>query len=79
MREWLKNSREAKGYTMKEMAQKLDISECYYCAIENGSRQKKMDIALASSLASALGIPIFEIVQHENAWIALANSEAPTQ
>ena len=78
MREWLKNCREAKGYTMKEMAQKLDISECYYCAIENGSRQKKMDISLASSLASALGIPIFEIVQHEKTWLAQANSEATT-
>ena len=65
MREWLKECREAKGYTMKEMAQRLDISECYYCAIENGSRQKKMDIALASSLAYVLGIPISEIVQYE--------------
>ena len=66
MREWLKNCREAKGYTMKVMAQKLDISECYYCAIESGSRQKKMDIALASSLASILDIPIAEIVRHES-------------
>ena len=66
MREWLKNCREAKGYTMKVMARKLDISECYYCAIESGSRQKKMDIALASSLASILDIPIAEIVRHES-------------
>lgn len=66
MREWLKNCREAKGYTMKEIAQKLDISECYYCAIENGSRQKKMDIALASSLASVLDVPIAEIVRYES-------------
>lgn len=65
MREWLKECREAKGYTMKEMSQRLDISECYYCAIENGSRQKKMDIALASSLAYVLGVPISEIVQYE--------------
>lgn len=66
MREWLQKCREAKGFTMKKMAQKLDISECYYCAIENGSRQKKMDIALASSLAAVLDIPIAEIVRYES-------------
>ena len=66
MREWLKKCREAKGYTMKEMSQKLDISECYYCAIENGSRQKKMDIVFASALASVLNIPIAEIVRYES-------------
>lgn len=66
MREWLEKCREAKGYTMKEMAQKLDISECYYCAIENGTRQKKMDIALASALASILDLPITEIVRYES-------------
>ena len=76
MREWLKKCREAKGCTMKEMAQKLDISECYYCAIENGSRQKKMDIALASSLASVLNIPIAEIVRYE-AEMDVASNNAP--
>ena len=41
MREWLKNSRKEKGITMSELASKLDISESYYCLIENGERQKR--------------------------------------
>lgn len=65
MRMWLKKCRESKGYTMKEMATKLDISEGYYCAIENGSRQKKMDLALVAALAVALEISIHAIVQYE--------------
>lgn len=63
MREWLKTLRMDKGYTMKEMGVKLDISESYYCAIENGDRQKKMDVTLASGLAMIFGVPIARIVE----------------
>lgn len=66
MREWLKNARTEKNLTMKEMGSKLGISENYYCSIENGTRQKKMDIALASALASILDLPIAEIVRCES-------------
>lgn len=66
MRKWLKEHREAKGLSMKEIAEKLDISESYYCSIENGHRQKNMDIALAASLSSILDIPIVVIVRYES-------------
>lgn len=65
MREWLKNSRTEKGLTMKDMGVKLGISESYYCSIEAGVRQKKMDLTLVAALSSILGIPIADIVQHE--------------
>ena len=65
MRKWLKEHRESNGYTMKELADKLDISESYYCAIENGSRQKRMDLALVAALSATLDIPISVIVQNE--------------
>lgn len=65
MREWLKNLRNEKGLTMKEMGTKLGISESYYCAIENGERQKKMDIVLVSGLSSALGVPVAKIMRYE--------------
>lgn len=65
MREWLKNLRTEKGLTMKEMGAKLGISESYYCAIENGERQKKMDIVLASGISSALGISLAKIMTLE--------------
>lgn len=67
MREWLKNLRTEKGLTMKDMGQKLCISESYYCAIEQKNRQKKMDIALASGISAIFGIPIAEVVAMDEA------------
>lgn len=65
MRKWLKVLREDKGLTMKEMGKKLGISESYYCSIENGTRQKKMDMTLAAGLSAVLSVPVAEIVRHE--------------
>lgn len=65
MREWLKDARTKAGLTMKEVGEKLGISESYYCAIEKGERQKKMDMLVASGLSAVLDIPISEIVQME--------------
>ena len=48
---------------MKNMAEKLGISESYYCAIENGERQRKMDMLLASGLSAILEVPVSRIVQ----------------
>lgn len=66
MREWLKEAREKKGFTMKQMGEKLNITESYYCAIEAGTRQRKMDITLAYGLSAALGMSVMEIVNLEN-------------
>lgn len=65
MREWLKTLRVENSLTMKDMGGKLGISESYYCAIENGERQKKMDMLLASSLATIFRIPVSEVVALE--------------
>lgn len=67
MRDWLRAMRIEKKYTMKEMGDKLNISESYYCAIENGDRQKKMDITFAASLAEIFSVPISAIVLFETA------------
>lgn len=66
MREWLKSARTEKNLTMKEMSSKLGISESYYCSIENGIRQKKMDLGLVAALASILEIPMEKIAQLES-------------
>jgi transcriptional regulator with XRE-family HTH domain len=65
MRLWLKEARTNKGLTMKDIASKLGISESYYCAIENGERQKNMDLTLVSGLSAALGISVSRIVKYE--------------
>ena len=79
MREWLKNARTEKNLTMKEIGSKLGISESYYCAIENGTRQRKMDYALVAALSAILEMPIDAIAQFEKVWLSHVNSEAPTQ
>lgn len=65
MREWLKTARREKKLTMKDMAAALGISESYYCAIENGERQKRLDIMVASTLAEVLGVSVAEIIRQE--------------
>ena len=74
MREWLKNARSEKNLTMKEMGAKLGISESYYCAIENGTRQKRMSYALVAALAAILGLTVDEIARYEKEWSGLAAS-----
>ena len=65
MRVWLKDARKAKKMTMKDIASKLGISESYYCCIEKGTRQEKMDLVLVGGLSAALGIPVSKIIQME--------------
>ena len=65
MRDWLLNERKAKGMTQLEVAQQLGISEGYYCYIESGERQKKMDLTLAAKLSVVFGIPLGQITEME--------------
>ena len=65
MRDWLKDKRRERGYTMAQMAEKLDITESYYSMIEAGDRQKKMDVILAGKISSILAIPVEKIAELE--------------
>ena len=69
MREWLKTLREQKGLTMKELSEKLSISESYYCAVENGNRQKKMDLFFICEIARALEVSVETVVQLEREYL----------
>ena len=66
MRKWLYDARKKKGFTQKQMGEKLDISEAYYSYIENGERQKKLDLSLVAKLSAILEIPIQRIVEMES-------------
>lgn len=66
MRKWLRAARENAGLTMKQLSEKLLISESYYCSIENGTRQRDMDISLAQRIAKALNIPVKTILDNES-------------
>lgn len=65
MRKWLKSLRGKKGLTMAETGKKLGISESYYCAIEKGTRQVRLDMALASRISQALEVPLDIIAKEE--------------
>ena len=65
MREWLREARKARGFTQKEMADMLDVSVSYYCMVETGQRQSRLDIPLACGLADALGIPLGTVIRNE--------------
>jgi transcriptional regulator with XRE-family HTH domain len=65
MRNWLRTARIEKGYTNRELAKKLGISESYYSLIEAGTRQKRMDITLVTRLSAALGMELPRIIREE--------------
>ena len=54
MREWLRNARNERNLTLKELAEKLDISESYLSTIETLDRKKKLDIELVQKIINVL-------------------------
>ena len=65
MRTYLKKLRESKNLTQEEVAQQIGISQNYYCMIENGERQKKMDFPLILKLSKILEVSLEFIAQKE--------------
>lgn len=65
MRLWLRSLRKEKGFTMAALSKVLNISESYYCSIEGGTRQVKMDMCLAAGISNALGISLKRIAEEE--------------
>lgn len=65
MRAWMREQRKKKGFTMREMGEKLDISESYYSLIEKGERQQSLDMALASRLSLIFGVSLEYIAAQE--------------
>ncbi|MBO5969428.1 MAG: helix-turn-helix transcriptional regulator [Clostridia bacterium] len=65
MREWMREARTKKQMTLKELGDKLHISESYCCAIEKGTRQSNLDLSLANGLSKHLGLSIKTILHEE--------------
>lgn len=66
MRDWLKEKRIGKNLTQDQMAEQLGISLSYYNLIENGERQKKMDLSIANQLSVILGMTLMQIIEKES-------------
>ena len=69
-REWLKKAREDKGISALQMSEDCGLSYSYYARIEQGERQKNMELRLAAKIGNALGMTIQEIREKEEAWLA---------
>lgn len=65
LREYLVRLRNERNETQQNVADSVGLSRQYYAMIEAGNRQKKMDIALASSLATHFGITLAEMISLE--------------
>lgn len=65
MRNWLKKTRIEKGLTQNAIAESLGIAQSYYNMIENNERQRKMSVAFAEKLASALGVSPEFVIKNE--------------
>jgi transcriptional regulator with XRE-family HTH domain len=65
-RGWMKEAREKVGKTMAVVANELNISESYYCEIENNNRMKRLDVHLALALAKSFKIPVKRILDEES-------------
>ena len=66
MRDWLKEKRVEKNLTQDQMSEQLGISLSYYNLIENGERQKKMDLSIANQLSVILGMTLMQIIEKES-------------
>lgn len=64
-RAYLVEMRTQRNESQQDVATALGITRQYYSLIEDGSRQKRMDIALAAMLAEHFGVPLNEIVNAE--------------
>ena len=67
-RQYLVDLRSQRNESQQDVADGIGVSRQYYSLIEDGSRQKRMDIALAGMLAAHFQAPIASIVQREREW-----------
>ena len=65
MRGYLKELREQKGFSLQNVADSIGITRQYYQQIENGERQKNMDISLVVQLSNLFGISPEAIINEE--------------
>ena len=66
MRVYLREIREKIGLSQQQVAEKLGISQNYYCMIETGDRQKKLDLEMAQKLADVFNVTLEFICRKEN-------------
>ena len=74
MRKYLTEHRKQKGLTQQYVANALGVSRQYYQQIEAGQRQQKLELFLASKLASVFQLSLHELLEQEADWAALRDA-----
>lgn len=64
-RKYLIDLRTQRNESQQDVADGIGFSRQYYSMIEDGSRQKRMDVALIALLANHFGVTVGEIVEAE--------------
>lgn len=64
-RVYLIDLRNKKGLTQLDISKSMGISESYYNLIEQGQRQKNMNIVILYGLSKALKVPVNILVDKE--------------
>lgn len=59
--------RKRRNETQQDVANAIGVTRQYYALIEDGSRQRRMDITLAGLISGHFGVAIGEIVAQEQA------------
>nr|WP_207708883.1 helix-turn-helix transcriptional regulator [Caproicibacter fermentans] len=52
-------------FTQQDIADELGVSLSYYNSIENGNRQKNMELLMAKRLSDVLHVPVEFIITEE--------------
>ena len=77
MREYLIEMRNKLNLSQQDVADYVGISRQYYNAIENGIRQKKMDITLITKFSKLFKVTLQMICDLENEWQKNHSTSAP--
>lgn len=65
MRVWLNDLRKERGLTLRELGERIGITEGYMSFIEAGQKKKRMDIRTLALIADATGASLYELVTKE--------------
>lgn len=65
MRYYLKELRKQHHLTQEQVALKANVSRLCYTRIENGQRQKRMNIVTLQKLAEVFDVPVEQLIAEE--------------
>ena len=69
-RGWMKSLRKEKGLTLRELGERVGLSECYVSNIEAGTRKcSGMDVAMLTKIATATGVRVSKLLEAETKWL----------